>query len=346
MDQRRPLVTIIVPNFNYGHALAPCLKAAREQTYEPIELIVADDCSTDDSVEVAQRYGARVVSTAANGGAATARNLGAAHASGEVLMFVDSDVALRPDAVANAVAILLSDPEIGTVCGTYDSVPLTRTTMIKEYRCLHQYYWMNEAEGTSSFHSALFAIDADLFAEVGPFDPQLRHTEDGDFAYRLSQHRRILCSTAVQGRHDHDDTLRLVLRKVFHRTRLHIPLYLRRRALSGGAATGPRAGASVAAFLALPALALPVALGPLWWPMPLALLCLSVVLDLGLYRFVRRTRGTAFGLYFTGVHFIANVTVGAAAATGVIQWLSSGSFRRLYDATYRGKTRQEGNVHA
>jgi cellulose synthase/poly-beta-1,6-N-acetylglucosamine synthase-like glycosyltransferase len=76
------------------------------------------------------------------------RNFGARHAIGDVLVFVDSDVALRPDAVANAVRLLVSDPQIGAVCGNYDPVPLFRDSLVEEYRCLQQYWWLAVDEGT------------------------------------------------------------------------------------------------------------------------------------------------------------------------------------------------------
>jgi glycosyltransferase involved in cell wall biosynthesis len=105
-----PLVSIIVPNYNYARTLRLCLRAIRAQTYEPLEVLVVDDCSTDNSAQIARSMGVRVVRTPHNAGVAAARNLGAEHAGGEILIFVDSDVAMNPDAVANAVALLAAEP--------------------------------------------------------------------------------------------------------------------------------------------------------------------------------------------------------------------------------------------
>jgi len=262
---------------------------------------------------------------------AVTRNTGAAHAGGEIIVFVDSDVAMESDAVANAVAMLRADARIGAVCGTYDAEPLIRDSLIEEYRCLHQYYWLAEHEGRiGTVHTAILAMPAEVFAEIGPFNPRLRHTEDGDYAARLCRHYEVHSSTRVRGRHDHDDTWRVVLRKVFHRTRLHIPLYVRRRDLPGGIATGPRAGASIAALLALLAVPL-VLLGPLWLLLPAALAAGSLLADRDLYVFVLRRRGAGFTAYFCLVHFLVNAVIALGAGAGVLQWLVSGRFRRLYD---------------
>ncbi|MGV9316271.1 glycosyltransferase family 2 protein [Streptomyces sp. NPDC003691] len=327
-----PLVSVVVPNYNYGRALELCLRAAQAQTYRPLEILLVDDCSTDDSVAVAESLGVRVVSTGVNSGVAVTRNTGAAHARGEIVVFVDSDVAMEPDAVANAVAMLRANPRIGAVCGTYDAEPLIRDSLVEEYRCLHQYYWLAEHEGRiGTLHTAICAVPAAVFAEIGPFNPKLRHTEDGDYAARICRHYEVHSSTTVRGRHDHDDTWRVVLRKVFHRTRLHIPLYVRRRDLPGGIATGPRAGASVAALLA-PA-TLPTALfGALWLLLPAGLVLGSLLADRDLYTFVLRRRGAWFTAYFAAAHLVVNAAIALGAGIGVLQWLMSRRFRGLYDA--------------
>ncbi|MFE0424781.1 glycosyltransferase family 2 protein [Streptomyces sp. NPDC058953] len=326
-----PLVSVVVPNYNYGRALELCLRAALAQTYRPLEILLVDDCSTDDSVAVAESLGVRVVSTGVNSGVAVARNTGAAHARGEIVVFVDSDVAMEPDAVTNAVALLGADPRIGAVCGTYDAEPLIRDSLVEEYRCLHQYYWLAEHEGPiDTLHTAICAIPARVFAEIGPFNPGLRHTEDGDYAARIRRRYEVHSSTTVRGRHDHDDTWRVVLRKVFHRTRLHIPLYVRRRDLPGGIATGPRAGASAAALLALATLPAGV-FGALWLLLPTGLALVSLLSDRALYSFVRQRRGYGFTGYFALAHFVVNAAIGLGAGVGVLQWLTSRRFRRLYD---------------
>jgi len=68
MTGTQPLVSVVIPNYNYGRALELCLRGALDQTYQPMEIILVDDCSTDDSVAVAEALGVRVVSTGVNSG--------------------------------------------------------------------------------------------------------------------------------------------------------------------------------------------------------------------------------------------------------------------------------------
>ncbi|MFY1632107.1 glycosyltransferase family 2 protein [Solwaraspora sp. WMMB335] len=328
----RPLVSVIVPNYNYARALGLCLSALRAQTYPNLEIIVVDDRSTDDSVAVARSYGVRVVQTPANGGPSVARNLGASVANGEILFFVDSDVAAKPDAVANAVALLTERPEIGAVCGNYDPVPLIRDSLVEEYRCMQQSYWLIADEGRiHTMYTALLAMRAEVFAEIGPFNPKLRETENADYGFRLARKYEIWLTPTVRGVHDHDDDLRVLVRKVFTRTRLHIPMYAANPDFPGGLRSGPRAWGSVAALLVLCCAVLPLLLGPWWSVVPALPVAGYLACDWPMYRFVAVRRSPLFVVYFVAMHFFLNVVMAVAALTGFASWFGSRAFRRLYD---------------
>jgi glycosyltransferase involved in cell wall biosynthesis len=333
MSHHRPLVSVIVPNHNYARTLGLCLTALEQQTYPNIEVIVVDDRSTDDSVEVARRHGVRVVVTDVNIGAPAARNLGVRHAHGEVLFFLDSDLALAPDTVGNAVRLLESDPEIGVVCGTYEPEPLIQDSLVERYRSLQLHYWISGDEGDiSTIYSALFAMWTKVFNEMGPLNPALRHSENAEYGHRLTRRGyRIVLDNSIRGAHDHDDRLRVVLSKFFHRARLHIPLYLRRPGFNGGPAQSSRGWGSLAALFAVVTAAMPVLFGPLWALLPVTLLAASIAADLGMYRFVWRYAGAPFTGYFIAVHFLVNVTVAVAVFVSAAHCLVSPRFRRTYD---------------
>jgi glycosyltransferase involved in cell wall biosynthesis len=326
-----PLVSIVIPNYNYAASVGLCVRACRAQTYSNVEVIVVDDGSTDASVAVAEAAGARVISTPVNAGVAAARNLGAARAGGEILMFIDSDVMPEPDAVANAVELLRSHPEIGAVSGTYDPEPLIVDSKIEEYRCLHQYFLLNAEEGPiPTIHTAICAIRAEVFADLGGFNPRLRQTEDQDFGLRLTQRYPVYSSRGVRGKHDNDAGLGIMLYKVFVRARLAVPLLLDRRGLPGGYASRDRAGASIAALAAVLALPLPLLAGVWWAVLPPVLLAGSLAGERDMYRMVVQRRGWRFLPFFAAMNTVVNVTVAGAVAVGLGQWLVSPRFRRLY----------------
>lgn len=91
-------ISVIIPNYNYGRYLAETIESVQAQTWPDVEIIVVDDGSTDDSLEVAMRYPVTVVSQP-NQGVSAARNNGASLASGTYLLFLDSDDLLYPDSL-------------------------------------------------------------------------------------------------------------------------------------------------------------------------------------------------------------------------------------------------------
>lgn len=94
----QPLISIIIANYNYGHYLVETIESALAQTYTPLEIIYIDDGSTDNSLEIAQRYPITVLAQQ-NQGVSTARNNAAEYAQGEYILFLDSDDLLFPEAV-------------------------------------------------------------------------------------------------------------------------------------------------------------------------------------------------------------------------------------------------------
>ena len=331
-----PLTTVIVPNYNHASSLPACLAAIEEQTYAPLEVVVVDDASTDDSVRVAESFGVTVLRNDHNEGPSTTRNRGAEWAGGEYLFFVDSDGALAPDAVANAVALFEADPGLGAVCGIEAAEPLSTDGRVENYRALQHYYWCIASEGDVSFlYSAVCAIRASVFAEVGPFNPSLRWTEEVDYGDRIARRYRMVSTSSVAARMDFDRRLTVLLRKFFHRVRCRIPLYARRRRFAQGYETAPRAYSSLTAALAVVALPAALVLGPVWLAVPALLLACSLACDARMYRFVLSRRGPLFTLYFAAVHFLVNLTIVGGAAAGALQWLASRRFRLTYETPGR-----------
>jgi glycosyltransferase involved in cell wall biosynthesis len=93
------LASVIIASYNYGRFLGDAIESALAQTYAPVEVIVVDDGSTDESRNVIARVGDRVQSILkANGGQASAWNAGFAASAGDVVLFLDADDLYRPGA--------------------------------------------------------------------------------------------------------------------------------------------------------------------------------------------------------------------------------------------------------
>lgn len=100
-----PLVSVIVTCYNYGRYVAQALDSALAQDYPSVEVVVVNDGSTDDSREVILRYGERVrVIDQPNGGSISAYNAGYAASRGDIVVLLDADDVLEPDALSRVVA--------------------------------------------------------------------------------------------------------------------------------------------------------------------------------------------------------------------------------------------------
>jgi len=99
-----PLVSVIIDNFNYARFIRAAIDSVLAQTYAPIEVIVVDDGSTDNSRDVISSYGSRVSAVfKSNGGHASAFNAGFRASRGSIVIFLDADDALLPSAVEEVV---------------------------------------------------------------------------------------------------------------------------------------------------------------------------------------------------------------------------------------------------
>ena len=101
----KPLVSIIIDNYNYAAFLPQAIDSALAQTYAPVEIVVVDGGSTDQSRKIIAGYGSKIVPVMKdNGGQASAFNAGVAQTCGDIICFLDSDDYFAPDKVAQIVA--------------------------------------------------------------------------------------------------------------------------------------------------------------------------------------------------------------------------------------------------
>ena len=102
-------ISVVIPAYNAARFLPRCLKSVFAQTLKPYEVIVVDDCSSDDSAALAAELGATVVRRRLNGGLSAARNSGIQHASGEWIALLDADDLWAPEKLERQAACIRPD---------------------------------------------------------------------------------------------------------------------------------------------------------------------------------------------------------------------------------------------
>ena len=186
----QPLVSIIIPNYNYGRFLAQAIDSALAQTYENREIIVADDGSTDESDQIIKSYGAAIRSfKQKNRGVSAVRNRAFSEARGELIAYLDSDDVWLPEKLEKQVR-LFEDAEIGLVhCGCAD---FDNTGKIVAEHLNGLEGWVAEdllryqrpviLGGGSAVVVRRAAIE-----RAGGFDEKLKIGEDWEFYYRVAR---------------------------------------------------------------------------------------------------------------------------------------------------------------
>ena len=114
-----PLVSIVTPSYNQAAFLEETMRSVLEQDYEPIEYVVVDDGSTDESVGIVERYADRLAwwTRQENAGQVAALNRGFARTSGAYMGYLNADDTLLPGAVARMAAELDGEPDLWLVYG-------------------------------------------------------------------------------------------------------------------------------------------------------------------------------------------------------------------------------------
>ncbi len=169
-----------------------------------VECIVVDDGSTDDSAAIATRFGATVLSTGGRCGPAVARNLAARNATGDVLWFVDADVAVHRNALGRIVQRFHQEPELAALIGAYDDAPACPGFVSQFKNLMHAFVHRQGSSQTFSFWCGCGAVKRSVYLQHGGLDEAYAQPsiEDIEFGYRLmAAGHKLALDPQIQGKH-------------------------------------------------------------------------------------------------------------------------------------------------
>ncbi len=206
MINQKVSVSVIVPVYNGAEFLEKCLVAIFASEHPALEVIVVNDGSTDNSADIARSMGAQVLLTGRpQSGPAAARNLASEKARGDVLLFVDADVVVKPDTISKVVTVFQSRPDISALFGSYDDNPGEKNFLSQYRNLLHHFVHQNSSSEAATFWAGLGAIRSEVFAAVEGFDCerfQIPSIEDIELGGRLrSNGYSILLDKTIQAQH-------------------------------------------------------------------------------------------------------------------------------------------------
>lgn len=260
-------ISLIIPTVDWGPTFACCLQSAWAALSPGDELLVVFDGVLCDPPRWLVDSGASLLSTGHRQGPAAARNVAAASASTELLVFVDADVQLHADALSLIRRRFAADPGLTAVFGSYDDHPAAPGLVSRFRNLLHHHTHSSHPGPATTFWAGLGAIRRVAFESVGGFDalayarPSI---EDIELGLRLHDSgARIELDPSIQGIHHKRWTLRtMLITDIRQRAIPWSRLLLERRELPATLNLNRVARVSAAASLLLFA-ALPAAL---LWP--------------------------------------------------------------------------------
>jgi len=194
---RRPLVSVVIPCYNYARFLGPCVDSVLRQDGVDTEIVVVDDASIDDTATVAGELAARhenvhVLRNDVNRGHVETFNVGCARASGEFVTRLDADDLLTPGALWRAAAIFERYPSVGLVYGhpehfSTDTPPRPRTRLAG-WTVWDGRVWLRERcrVGVNCITTPEAVVRAEILADVGALSTELRFAQDMEFWLRIA----------------------------------------------------------------------------------------------------------------------------------------------------------------
>ncbi|MDP9468608.1 MAG: glycosyltransferase [Chloroflexota bacterium] len=200
-----PTISVVTPSFNQARFLERTIRSVLEQGYPRLEYIVMDGGSSDGSVEIVERYAARLSYWASgpDGGQTAAINSGWRRASGEIVAWLNSDDFYLPGTLLEIGHAFATDREASLIYGLTQRVDADGNpmgTVGSEFRWRTLLYSHQVIPQPSAFFRRS-AVDA-----VGPLDESLHYSMDYDFFLRLTRHgpARML-SLPLAGATIHED---------------------------------------------------------------------------------------------------------------------------------------------
>jgi len=217
MSNTSSLVSVVIPTYNRAHIVGRAIRSVLSQTYHSFEIIVVDDCSTDNTKDVVKDFNdqkVKYIKHEKNRGPSAARNTGIKASIGEYIGFLDSDDEWFPEKLDKQVSKFQELPDtVGVIyCGALiisDETGQVLRTRIPEFK---GNVYFPALRGLYVGGSCVSLIRKECFQKVGIFDEALITAEDWEMSVRIAKYFKFDFITAVLTKiHMHSQQLSYML---------------------------------------------------------------------------------------------------------------------------------------
>jgi glycosyltransferase involved in cell wall biosynthesis len=177
-------ISVVIPNYNGITTIGKCLDSVFSSGYDNFEVIVVDDCSTDNSIEIIKKFPCKIIRSDKNSGASSSRNTGACNSSGDILFFTDADCILQKGTLSS-VDKAFSGDDSKIIGGTYTKVPYD-DRFFSAFQSIFINYSETKKKAPDYVATHAMVIDRNVFQKSGGFaEDFLPILEDVEFSHRL-----------------------------------------------------------------------------------------------------------------------------------------------------------------
>jgi glycosyltransferase involved in cell wall biosynthesis len=219
------LVSVVIPCYKQAHFLGEAIESVRDQTHPHYEIVVVDDESPDNTIEVAGRYSDVRYIRQRRQERSAARNRGLSETVGKFVVFLDADDRLLPHHFESCLEAFQAQSEAGFVCGDYRWYGDDHATHVHDCRPRPDHYGtLLRTNFIGPPHAVMFRRDA--INSVGGFPLHLKCCEDQDLYLRVARNFPVRCHHTVIAeyrRHEQQTSQRwdLMLRYAMEMLRSH-----------------------------------------------------------------------------------------------------------------------------
>lgn len=304
-----------------------CLEAAYASEYDDFEVIVVDDNSSDNSLEVIKKFPCKLISLKENAGASKARNLGAQNSSGDIIFFTDADCLFQKDTLRAASEAVNDEDRDVIIGGTYTVEPYDKDFFSRFQTVFINYSETKKTGDPDYIATHAMVIDSQTFKQSDGFQEDfLPILEDVEFSHRLRKTgHRLLMNTKIQVQHYFNFSLTKSLINGFKKSRYWMMYSLKNRDLyaDSGCASSELKFNVFSCFIILMLLASSVLFqnSLFLYPIPL-IFALNIISSRGMLRAFHRANGINFAvlslLYWTVLY---PLPVGMGGLSGLIGYI-------------------------
>lgn len=322
-------ISVVIPNYNGSKTIGKCLEAVMSSKYDRYEVIVVDDGSSDNSVEIINRFPCRLIKLDKHAGAAKARNAGAWESAGEIIFFIDADCIVSENTLS-LVHKAIKGRKDTVIGGSYTPLPYD-SNFFSIFQSIYINYSELKLEEPDYIATHSMAIEKRIFEESSGF-PELflPIIEDVEFSHRLRRSGyKLLMGPDILVRHIFNFTFWKSLRNAFRKSRYWVMYSLRNRDIfkDSGTASQELKVNVMSNFLIMLFLLLYFSLtNRIFLLLPLIISGFNLYINRNLLRAFYLAKGLFFTvpalLYYTLIYPLA---VGAGSFIGMIQYFRNSS---------------------